>query len=390
MDRSYLLIILRWHNKVLAPPLPAMSNEEATIELSARAQVAHESVKGEDLTECLPREVLQLIFLRVVFVRPCAMVCRRWYTLCQDPRIQEQLREMRWEEYASKTSKTRKFKKFSEVDMDVTSLTVGLDGRVFSGSGLNVVHVWSPSGDSVSTLCGHRGWVISLALSRDSLFSGSTDACIRMWALGDLSHTRTLVGHTGSINALVVSDDNSKVYSGSIDSTIRVWCAETGEGLKTLQGHDGPVYALVIGVAGELFSGGRDNVIKVWRNQTEPQTLRGHTDSIVSLAVGVGGLLFSGSLDGFVRTWAADDLSLLQVLECTEVNAFALTRHHALVSGCADGDLYIRRPTAITAKGRLYGDAIRVVGWTSVLFDIAMADNGTLYCAHGDGIIVTW
>ena len=40
---------------------------------------------------------------------------------------------------------------------------------------------------------------------------------------------KVLEGHTGSVNAVAVSADGSKIVSGSGDKTVRIWSAESGQ-----------------------------------------------------------------------------------------------------------------------------------------------------------------
>ena len=40
---------------------------------------------------------------------------------------------------------------------------------------------------------------------------------------------KVLKGHTGTVKAVAISTDGSKIVSGSDDKTVRVWSAETGQ-----------------------------------------------------------------------------------------------------------------------------------------------------------------
>ena len=40
---------------------------------------------------------------------------------------------------------------------------------------------------------------------------------------------KVLEGHTGYVESVAISTDDSKIVSGSWDKTVRVWSAETGE-----------------------------------------------------------------------------------------------------------------------------------------------------------------
>ena len=66
-----------------------------------------------------------------------------------------------------------------------------------------------------------------------------------------------------------------------------------------------------------VFSGGEDNLVKVYSNELKEQvkSLSGHSDSICSLAVSPdSGILASGSYDSSIRLWQISDFSYIKSL----------------------------------------------------------------------------
>jgi WD40 repeat protein len=66
--------------------------------------------------------------------------------------------------------------------------------------------------------------------------------------LPDLPHPalrRTLTGHTGRVDALVIAPDGSWLVTGS-DGTAQIWDPVTGAEHHTLIGHTGRVRAVAI------------------------------------------------------------------------------------------------------------------------------------------------
>lgn len=49
--------------------------------------------------------------------------------------------------------------------------------------------------------------------------------------------TRTLIGHSGEVLAVIFSPDGRLLASGSSDQTLRLWDPVTGEERKLLRGH---------------------------------------------------------------------------------------------------------------------------------------------------------
>jgi hypothetical protein len=187
----------------------------------------------------------------------------------------------------------------------VTSLAVGLDGKIFSGSH-GTIRVWSgDDGRCLKTRSDFMGHVYDLAVGLDGkVYSGSSQGNIRVWSGDACQHIQTLEGHTGPVLTLAVGLDGA-LYSGSYDKSVRVWSADDGSHLRTLVGHTHPVSALAVGVDGNVFSGSWDGRIRVWSGKDGSllKTLEGHTRVVTSLAVGADGRVLSGSDDATLRVW---------------------------------------------------------------------------------------
>jgi hypothetical protein len=351
----------------------ALAEAEAELELEVIAPVAN----GVDPTEWLPEELLMAILIQVVTAGVCGLVCRRWYTVCQDGRVKRRAWEGRWEGYSAGWRAPQKLvghtgyvyalavgpdgtvysgghdkmvRAWSGTDgtllrtleghtVPVRSLAVGADGTVYSDGHDSSIRVWSGiDGSSLRVLEGHPGAILfALAIAADgTLFSGATDTTIRVWSEGE--HVRTLIGHTGWVMALAIGT-HDKLYSGSYDTTVRVWSIADGTPLSTLKGHTGYVRSLAVGLDGTVYSGSADTRIRAWSGEdgTLLRTLQGHTAVVYSLAIGPDGTLFSGSDDKTVRLWCG----VTGAPRYTLRDAMNLTK---LAIG-ADGKLYTSLPT---------------------------------------------
>jgi len=133
--------------------------------------------------------------------------------------------------------------------------------------------------------------------------SGSYDGAMRIWDTESGACLATLSGHTGSVLALAVVDDDTLV-SGSWDKTLRVWDTRTYAAVAVIE-TPSPVRSLLRLAYGMLASGHWDGVVRLWdwRNCTVIGKLRGHVDGIWALAQLPDGRLVSVSRDGTVRVW---------------------------------------------------------------------------------------
>jgi hypothetical protein len=296
----------------------AVRAEMASAKRELNALVKAPVSGGRDPFEWLPDELIVMIMLmlsfEVLWSSACERVCQRWARLMESAPVKRHKRDGRWPAYEAGVITSRELVGHTHY---VIALTVGLNGKVYSGSDNGTILVWSgDDGTHLQSLVGHTDWVCALAVGLDGkVYSGSHDRTIRAWSGDDGTHLQTLVGHTGWVSALAVGLDGN-VYSGSWDRTIRVWSGDDGTHLQTLEGHTHIVCALAVGLDGKVYSGSFDKTIRVWSGDdgAHVRTLVGHADSITALAIGSDGNVFSAS-SSEMRVWSCKDGSLLHTLK---------------------------------------------------------------------------
>lgn len=171
--------------------------------------------------------------------------------------------------------------------------------------------LWCNTGDcsNLGLLSGHKGAILDISFSRDSriLFSASSDTTICSWDLTTGQRIRRHQGHSDIINSICVSRRGEELLiSGSDDACFSIWDPRIKHAVD-YTATDFPVTAVAVAEAGhELYSGGIDNIIKVWdmRKKAVIYTMPGHTDTITSLEVSPDAqTLLSYAHDGLARTW---------------------------------------------------------------------------------------
>ncbi|KAF2859362.1 putative U5 snRNP complex subunit [Piedraia hortae CBS 480.64] len=183
--------------------------------------------------------------------------------------------------------------------------------QIASGAMDRDVFLWHASGEcsNYGVLRGHKGAVLDLQWSRDGqiLYSASADTHIANWDAGTGQRIRQHAGHTEVVNCVDVAKRGEEfLVSGSDDGYLCLWDPRQKIAVENID-TDFPVTAVALAEAGhELYSGGIDNVVKVWdiRMQRVAYTLAGHADTVTSLAVSPDGQsLLSYSHDSTARTW---------------------------------------------------------------------------------------
>ncbi|CAD7931763.1 unnamed protein product [Amoebophrya sp. A120] len=170
----------------------------------------------------------------------------------------------------------------------------------------------------VHILQGHTGFVLSLCVVGDVLFTGSQDSTIMIWDLNNLQYIGTLPGHRGFVKCLDSSYAKKVLISGSSDKTLKVWSLETFSCQKTLSGqHTDEVHC--VKVLDTIFiSGSEDKTMRVWDLVTYEALLvveNAHTSGIFSIQQLAPNILMTGGRDRTIKLWnTADKWSLLKPL----------------------------------------------------------------------------
>lgn len=151
--------------------------------------------------------------------------------------------------------------------------------------------------------------------------------------------------HSKDISSLAISADEKTLFSGGKDNNIKVWNwkLESDRLIRTLEGHSSLVSTLCVTSDGKtLFSGSGDGTIKIWNWQKGEliKTLEGHSLGVNSLVISPDGkTLISGSNDTTIKVWNWKSGKLQATLtgHSAEVNSIVLSSDGKyLFSGSSD------------------------------------------------------
>ena len=153
--------------------------------------------------------------------------------------------------------------------------SVAIFGNILvSGSWDRTIKIWNlHTGVCINTLKGHTEFVESVAIFGNFIVSGCDSSFIvsgnvKIWDIESGLCIRTLHGHTGGLSGRVysVAISGNTIVSGSRDRTIKIWDLESGLCIRTLHGHTGGVYSVAISSDGNtIVSAGSDGIVQIWR-----------------------------------------------------------------------------------------------------------------------------
>jgi predicted NACHT family NTPase len=196
----------------------------------------------------------------------------------------------------------------------------------------------------------------------------------------------------GSVNAIIISNDNRYLLTAHEDSAIIIWDRDSGvEQQKLIENHS-RVNCLVLSADNQsLYSGSGDGIIKEWKltdgiYKISPCTFEKCSDSINHFALSTDGkLLYSGSDDHTIKKWKLADGSCQDTFEGHKGSVRAISIDgEFLYSGSDDHTIKKWKLADGTCQGTFEGHK------GSVRAIVISLDGRFLYSGSDDRTIKKW
>ena len=160
------------------------------------------------------------------------------------------------------------------------------------------------------------------------------------------ANSKILSGHSDKINCTAYLP-NGDIASGGRDSVIRIWKVDSDyDNSITLKGHSGWVSTLLVLNNKQLLSGSNDGTLKIWdpaQNFENIHTLTGHTSWVSSCFQFPNGTLVSSSFDNTIIVRMGKNYKTVDTLKEHTFGVFALAElpNNTFASGSGDKTIKI-------------------------------------------------
>ncbi|XP_066539784.1 uncharacterized protein si:ch211-154o6.3 [Hoplias malabaricus] len=207
---------------------------------------------------------------------------------------------------------------------------------------------WETAKFRLRTLKGHSDIVTAVAAVDNLVISGSRDTTVKVWHVPTATEQRNLGGHSGGVTCLSippaeycrklasvlgVGEKERFVLSGSTDCCVRIWALSSGQCVKSIYTYNSVTSMCFIAEGeGYITTGSDAGKLQVWDwlSQESRQSVSAHLDAVTTLQ-SQGPLVFSGSMEGSVCVWEC-------VCEAGPEPLRRLWRWGSEVTGCGGGE----------------------------------------------------
>ena len=184
--------------------------------------------------------------------------------------------------------------------------------------------------------------IVSIIFSdEERVITGAWDGSCILWNLKNLEQLRTLKGHTGPINSIVICNKEKHVITSSSDFTCKLWDLESGNCLKTYSGHTSDVNAVQVTTDGKFFiSASKDETCCIWDIESGKIVMKliGHEENVRSIYIlpnGEEALTFS---DHYCILWNIHNGEIVTQFQIKNMFSCFAIKDNTLVIGCDTGE----------------------------------------------------
>ena len=145
---------------------------------------------------------------------------------------------------------------------DVESVQISPDSRLVVTRGKGVVRLWNAETGKEMRMFGKAPSklapgteITSVSVTPDWRYMVTGDnQTVRLWDLQSGTEERQLIGHTGLVTSVAISEDGKTILSAGQDGSARLWESETGKSLRRFDADPTATAAVAAGRQGKYVA----------------------------------------------------------------------------------------------------------------------------------------
>lgn len=149
----------------------------------------------------------------------------------------------------------------------ISSVGFSTDGTtVVSGSFDHTLRIWDrKTGQLLHTLAGHQAAITCMAIGPYGqwIISGGDDNKIGRWEVSSSQEVKMAIAPDEGVSCLAFDPLGKRFISGSYEGTVTLWDTQSLKVLLTMVGHEGSVSAVLV-IGDQIISAGADGTIRLW------------------------------------------------------------------------------------------------------------------------------
>lgn len=173
---------------------------------------------------------------------------------------------------------------------------------------------------------GHTLGLFDIKQTGDLLLTAGGDGRINTWDITNFSLLQSWAASDKACRVMAINKEGNLIAAGYSDNFIRLFKIESGRlsQMHEWEAHTNSVFALAFNpITGELWSGGRDAMLKVWNTNYELLAdIPAHNYHINAISFSPDGALAATvSMDKTLKIWESKSQKLLKVADRFKMDA---------------------------------------------------------------------
>ena len=264
----------------------------------------------------------------------------------------------------------------------------GMAGGFLTASYDKMAKLWLHAGKGevqcVATFAGHPGWVVNVVhvtiAGKPYIATAGWDKNFVIWDIETAEPQWMLDGHDDKVTC-ITQLPSGEIFTGGYDKAVVIW--KDAQMVKKIVKHTAPVSCCCTLESNEVATGGADGCSLIHRWDAKGGLLgsyKGHSSGVRGVASVSASEFISCSNDASLILWSIQGRNIMRTFKghANQVYSVAMLQTGEFVSGSEDKTLKVWRAD---------GECVQSISMPSFVFSVTEAEGGDLAASCQDGTV---